>query len=443
MTIKEISYLKQSKDNTHLVLLNSYITKINADYSQILENKEYSYSSLKFEKIALPVVLKIVGTSYYNTYDQFSKIFCAKPNFFQDIKTLPFPVAVRVINNDTYVIERPPFKTSVRLSLKRAYQSKHLKDSPVLCEIWIPWTVSILKLKDENINRPSMKLYYNDGPLSSLDELLSPSWTPNMHGGGEMCLGDTFINFETEVSSGNLNPENVQEVYNYLINDYFNGGWNMDLGGGLIENLCSYNVGKFTKNPLNDPELSSRAKNNKLKLKAIDDFSRKSTIIKNNYLTWSLLTLSEVLEAVKLYKQQYNGYDLNRYTLNTIVSSSTKKYDNEHESLKYVARKMQENYNYDSKNWEIQLKISSEIINKLLHEEHPLKDLEKLNLVNFGSICACVAKNIIHKDHEIILPLINNALNFIADTYLDSDYQNNVDPIHIAYNCEEKESVVL
>lgn len=50
MTIKEISYLKQSKDNTHLVLLNSYITKINADYSQILENKEYSYSSLKFEK---------------------------------------------------------------------------------------------------------------------------------------------------------------------------------------------------------------------------------------------------------------------------------------------------------------------------------------------------------------------------------------------------------
>lgn len=170
-----------------------------------------------------------------------------KTKFFQDIKTLPFPVAVRVINNDTYVIERPPFKTSVRLSLKRAYQSKHLKDSPVLCEIWIPWTVSILKLKDENINRPSMKLYYNDGPLSSLDELLSPSWTPNMHGGGEMCLGDTFINFETEVSSGNLNPENVQEVYNYLINDYFNGGWNMDLGGGLIENLCSYNVGKFTK----------------------------------------------------------------------------------------------------------------------------------------------------------------------------------------------------
>lgn len=90
MTIKEISYLKQSKDNTHLVLLNSYITKINADYSQILENKEYSYSSLKFEKIALPVVLKIVGTSYYNTYDQFSKIFCAKPNFFKILKLYLF-----------------------------------------------------------------------------------------------------------------------------------------------------------------------------------------------------------------------------------------------------------------------------------------------------------------------------------------------------------------
>jgi len=447
MTIKEVSYLKQSKSNTHLVLLNSYTVRINTDFSKIFENKEYSYSSTKFEKTAFPVVLRIAGMSYYNAYDKFSKIFCEKLNLFQDIKNLPFPVAVRAINKDTYVIERPPFKTSVRLSLRRAYLSKHLKDFPVLCEIWIPWTVSILKLRDESFGsiKPSMKMYYNDGPLSSLDEPLSPSWTPNMHGSGEMCLGDTLNNFEKEVSSGNLNPNNVQEVYNYLINDYFNGGWNMDLGGGLIENLCNNNIGKFTRNPLNNPELILRAKKNKLKFKMIDDSSRKSTVVKTNYLTWSLLTLSEVLEAVKLYKETFNEHYIARYTLNTIIASNDTEFNNEHQSLKYVARKMQENYEHMSKNWEINLKISSEIIDKVLHEQYSFEELEKLNVANFGHTCAFVARNIIYKDYEIILPLINNALDSIADICLDSNYEDNlvcIDPIHIEYNCE-KESVAL
>lgn len=443
MTLKEVSYLKQSKNNSHLVLLNSYTSRIGADFSHFLrDNKEYSYSSVNFEKIALPVLVRIVGMSYYSNYEQFSKIFCEKPNLFEEIDELPFPAAVRVINNDTYVIERPPFKTNVRLSLKRAYLSKRSDNSSVLCEIWIPWTVCILKLKDEDFGKPSMKMYYNDGPLSSLDQTVCPPWTPNIHQTGEMCLGDTSVNFDKEVSNGDLNPNNVQEVYNYLINDYFNGGWNMDLGSGLIQNLCAWGVGKFTKDPLGDPELSLRATKNKLKLKVIDDSSRKSTVIKTNYLTWSLLTLSEVLEAVKIYKENYNDYNFNRYNLNTIVQSDKKKYNNENESLKYVAQKMHDYHYGNIKNWEIRLKISSETINKVLLETYSLKDLENMNLVYFGNACVSVANDIIYKDHENIASLINNTLELIADFYLDSNFENNIDPIDIVYNCQ-KESAIL
>lgn len=441
-----MNYLKQSEDHNHVVLLHSYNTKVNADYSKILSVKNLSYSSTVFEKKAFPVNLRIFGQAYYNTYDQFSKIFYTKQNVYKDVISCPLPVAVRVIKNGVYVIERPPFKTNVRLSLKRAYLSKNADESLILCEIWIPWTVSILSLKNDFNSSPSMRMYYNDGPISSLDELLSPSWTPNFHHHNEICLGDTSSRFHREVSEKKIDPNNVQEVYNYLINDYFNGGWNMDLGPGVIQNLCNHNIGKFRKYPLTDPELASRAKDNKLKLKDVDDYSRKSTITKNYYLNWSLLTLAEVLNAVKKYKKSFNEYQNGHYQLSDILKTNERENFDEHEACSMLASQMHEN-NADSKHWEINLTISPDIINEAISEKHSLKEIGSCSVLQFGNLCASISYDLILKNRQDILPLFYNALDLIADNYLKSNFEEQQSTILIEYGKDavslKKESVSL
>ena len=447
MAIREINYLKQSEDNNYFVLLNSYNIKITADYSKIINEKaRKSYSSTVFEKNAFPVNLRIFGQSYHSKYDQFSSICCTKPDIAKDVESPPFPVAIRAIKNNTYVIERPPFKTNVRLSVKRAYQSKKLDESDILCEIWIPWTVSILNLKNEHNNGPSMKMYYNDGPLSSFDEVLSPSWTPNFHHHGEVCLGGTSLAFNQEVMYNNLNPDNVQEVYNYLINDYFNGGWNMDLGPGIVQHLCNRNIGKFTRNPLGNSELALRAKDSKVKIKTIDGSSRQASLTRAYYFNWSLLTLAEVLNAVKIYKNDLSDYDFRSYKLDSILESADQNISDEHEACCILAQEMYANNNKTS-HWEIHLIISSEIINKIVHKKYSLSDLKDYSVLQFGSLCSSIAYNLVLVNHGNILPLINNALNSIADNYLNSKFENHMDIVRVEYSDDsvslEKEKVHL
>lgn len=450
MAIREVNYFKQSKDSARFVLLTSYITKMNYDYSKVVEkSKTYSYSTTSFDKTAFPVNLRIHGQAFYNTYDQISQIFYTRPYIYEEVQSPPLPVAVRAIKDGVYVIERPPFKTSVRLSIKRAYQSKHENESPILCEIWIPWTITVLTLKNDDRPGPSMKMYYNDGPISSLDEILSPAWTPNLHGFGEMCLGETSSEFNNEVLSGNLDSNNVYEVYNYLINDYFNGGWNMDLGPGMVQNLCNRNIGLFQRDPLGNQELAARAMKSKQKIKRIDNSSRRSTLTRTNYLNWSLLTLPEVLNAVKLYKERYSNYETKIYKLDHILTSANNDINDEHEACHAVGRMMSAN-NPEQENWEINLKISSNVINEILYEKHSVKDLKDLNVVHFGNLCTNIAQQFIFNNQDKILPLINNALDFIANEYLQSDFKKHVDPVLVEYNDDsistkktKKESVSL
>ncbi len=449
MTIVEISYLKQSKDYKNLVLLNSYSSRTNPDYQQLLlNNSNLNYTSKNFDKKGVSVIVRIYGQSYYNSYREFSTIFCKRENLYKDIESLPFPIAIRAIEEDVYVIERPPFKTNVRLSIHRAYQSKKKNESPILCEVWIPWTVSILRLNNPETGFPSMKMYYNNEPLSSLDDLLCPAWTPNIHGhNNEMCLGETSYNFAKQVESGSLNPTNVQEVYNYIINDYFNGGWNMDLGAGLIQSLCNRNIGKLTRHLSDSPELVSRAKDKKIKIKRTDDNSRKSTFIKNNYINWSLLTLNEVLHAVEINKKYYNEYEIKNNTLNNIIKFNETDDNDEIKAINELAIKMR-NINNNVKTWEINFIIPSNIIDENISKEHSLETVNECNLVQFGKLCANAANKIIINNRKAVSLLVDNALNSIADFYLNSNYiwndklSEEPKPITIELNLE-KESITL
>ena len=84
------------------------------------------------------------------------------------------------------------------------------------------------------------------------------------------------------VSEEDLNPKNVSEVYHYLVNDYFNGGWNLDLGGGIISYICNYSIGKFTNHPLDNPDLAARIASKKVKIRDTKQVrAREATKIKN------------------------------------------------------------------------------------------------------------------------------------------------------------------
>jgi hypothetical protein len=408
MSIKAIKYFRQSDSNHHsLVALDAWQIRVRKDAAA--ENIKNINS----------VTFKVLGNSHTFYYSDFIKAIQQKSNYVSDLTGPPLPIAVRAIQDNIYVIERPPFKTSVRLTGARAARVK--KEASILCEVWIPWTVSILTMPTEDNHGPSLKMFYNDGPLSSLEDLLITPWTPNFHYSGEICLGQTSSNFMDAVAHNNVNPNSVTEVYHYLVNDYFNGGWNLDLGGGLISTLCNYSIGKFTNNILQDPDLHARAKQRKIKFKDTTQIrARESTRIKNAYITWSLLDLSEVLNAVTLYRETNRPH----FKLNALFDKDESAIS-EKESIRSLVRSIYLSNSSSVKNgpdWDIVIKFSKETIVAELVKDNVLSSaegVEDFTSIYSNSLCEQAALRLIDNNQELFSSFIRAALEFISVSILE------------------------
>lgn len=137
----------------------------------------------------------------------------------------PHPIAVRYTNGtDFYIVERPPFKTTV--SYRKA-RSSSLNNQYYTVDLWVPWTYMILQYNPE-ISHYQSYLYFNDGPITSLDEPAIPCFYPNMYDDARMCLNQTTVTLQQYLSE--TNDYSVFSVYNFIFNDYMTGGWNLDLG---------------------------------------------------------------------------------------------------------------------------------------------------------------------------------------------------------------------
>lgn len=160
----------------------------------------------------------------------------------------PHPIAVRYTNGtNLYVIERPPFRTTV--SYRKA-RSSSPTDKYFTVDLWVPWTYMILQYNPE-ISFYQSYLYFNDGPITSLDEPAVPCFYPNMYDDGRMCLNQTTSTLQHYLSE--TNDYSLFSVYNFIFNDYMTGGWNLDLGVNSflrtlnISDQCQYLHNKLTE----------------------------------------------------------------------------------------------------------------------------------------------------------------------------------------------------
>jgi hypothetical protein len=411
MSFKTIKYFKQSDENSNnLVALDAW---------QVSATKD-STGDNNSNKLINSVTLKIFGNSYQFSYRDFATIIQQESDYIADLTGVPMPIAIRAIQDNTYVIERPPFKTSVRLNSVRANMVRN--EASVLCDVWIPWTVCFLTMPSEKNPIPSLRMFYNDGPLSSFEDNLITPWTPNFHHTGDICLGQTTANFMDAVSQNVINPKNVSEIYHYLVNDYFNGGWNLDLGGGLVYTMCNLNIGKFTTDPLNDPDLNARATKAKIKIKGVENSrSRQTTKIKNSYLTWSLMDLPEVLNAVNEYRKiNRASWKVSQILQQNIDNDSL----NEKESIGSLIRSMHLSNSRSVKtgiDWSIIINFSKEVIeNTLVDQEIISRELIEnySNSIHCNTLCQNAAKLLVEQNEELFLSFIKSSLEIIANNIL-------------------------
>ena len=412
MPFKTIKYFKQSDENSN------YLVALDAWQVRATKDSTGDYNS---EKLINSVTLKIFGNSYQFSHRDFTKIIQQESDYIADLTGAPMPIAIRAIQNNTYVIERPPFKTSVRLNSVRA--NKVVNEASVLCDVWIPWTVCFLTMPNEKNPIPTLRMFYNDGPLSSFEDILTIPWTPNFHHSGDICLGQTTANFMDAVSQNIINPKNVSQVYHYLVNDYFNGGWNLDLGGGLVYRICNLGIGKFTTNPLDDPDLAARATNAKIKIKGIKNSrSRESTRIKNSYLTWGLMDLPEVLHAVSEYRRiNRESYKVSQVLEQDMNNNSF----SEKESIASLIRAMHLSNSHSVKtgvDWCIVINFSKEVIVNTLVDQGviPRESIETYShSIYCNTLCQNTAKSLVEENEELFLSFIKSSLEIIANNILN------------------------
>jgi hypothetical protein len=150
------------------------------------------------------------------------------------------PIAVRYTNGtNLWLIERPPFEATITYKATRSSSDGKTKEY----KIWMPWTVMLVETVPEN-SYFNASLFFNDGPITSLDDLAIPCMFPNMYGDGHMCLNQTSTMLQQHLAANN--SYDIATIYNFLINDYMSGGWNTDLG---IQVFDSYrNFGDLIKN---------------------------------------------------------------------------------------------------------------------------------------------------------------------------------------------------
>lgn len=243
----------------------------------------------------------------------------------------PFPVCVRYQSKSCVVVERPPFKVSVRVNYRKSSsrrKQKALDKSSNFLEIWIPWTILIMDFSNNGVesNVPSnfnVSLFFRSSALTSFDDYLSLPYTPNIFNDGRICLGQTQSEFHQSVNSGNIDMSDISTVYQYIINQYFSGGWNLDLG---MAGLNYYSFSRiFTNDYMIFVSQKATEKNNRFLISLFKKFD-KQEIMKNKniserfrmnfvYNFLSCLSLDETLNFLDKIKELYveNLNDNDRY----------------------------------------------------------------------------------------------------------------------------------
>jgi len=191
-----------------------------------------------YHKLTIKKVFTIPTSNFYQLKNKLS---------LDSFKNHILPMAVRYITKDNvYVIERPPFQLEVDYRLGGAH-SYNSKMPPV--KIWVPWTVMIFSANSlMNGDFSNVKLYFNSGPLDSLDQQLVTCFYPNTHSDAKICFSTSLNDFNNILDLSQIEQGNIGYIYNYIFNNYMMGGWNSDLSQNLFDNFRSVDQDIINKN---------------------------------------------------------------------------------------------------------------------------------------------------------------------------------------------------
>ncbi|MFZ4104870.1 hypothetical protein [Flavobacterium sp.] len=418
MVINKINYYKQSSNGLHVASMESYGKNIR--HKGFLDKTNFTEEMSSSTDFASSFTM--IGKCNKTTWSNFSNLFSNPASDKKMLFSKPLPIAVRAFSNNTYMIERPPFKTTVRLNFARANKVK--EEANPFCEVWIPWTVSLLTLNPLEKDCPSLKIYYNDGPIASFDDILTQAWTPNVHSNNDICFGSTTTAWHRAIDEKTIDENNVSDIYHFLINEYFGGGWNLDIGAGRIANLCYENIGYFERNIFNNKNLLNIANNLKVKFKKYSYKSNSSANIKNYYLTWSLLDLNQVLSSVSCIKEGNDSYSsYNKITLRSLWEPIIANGElPEQEIIQYVNNEINKN-NFESiADWSVEINFNSDLIypyfNTLLEKEYTERSY--MSQVFTADLIKRAVQNFMLDNVTKIIEIIEFNLDKISDKFLSN-----------------------
>lgn len=260
--------------------------------------KLYSRSSdqpLEFEYAQYAV------SDFFETVQQSSSIQKSLNNNNLSILKKIFPTATRFITEDgSVIIERPPFRHTIDFTPVKA--SKVNKKSSKKIEpitVWVPWTVYKM-----NINKQghfTLTIHFNDSSISSLNDHIFPCIFPNVFSGGLICFGtESAYNSDFVEKSIKNDTYSYKELFNYIISNYYSGGWNTDILPNTHEipmfmMFQSYDRIKALDNP-KALELYSKAMAKCNPVKHKDNYV---AMYLNALNIWSVYSLEELLYLFK------------------------------------------------------------------------------------------------------------------------------------------------
>ena len=269
---------------------------------------------IDFEYVKYPL------NDFFDTVQQSTSIQKSLNNNLLPVLQKVFPTATRFITEDgSIIIERPPFRhtidfTPVKASKVNKKTSK--KIDPIT--VWVPWTIYKM-----NVNKHGsivLTIHFNDSSVSSLNDHLFPCIFPNIFNGGAICFGsESAVNSDFVQTSIKDDTYSYKELFNYIISNYYNGGWNTDIlpSSSDIPMFMMFQSYDRIK-ALNDPIALEMYSNAMAKCSPIKHKDSHIQMYINALTIWSKYSLEELLY---LFKNCVDSFTLRQMTaLSSLVA---------------------------------------------------------------------------------------------------------------------------
>jgi len=206
-------------------------------YASVLTSEDFNVvkdkTAFEYFKIHLADFQKMI--SIKNT-----TAFIPEDNSIESLKANRFPTGFRVLDGKGgyAIIERPPFKLSLDFSPFKAYYVSSRRRSKKKAEenirksfenvsIWVPWTVYILEFLSKS--QIVCSVFFNDRPLTSLDDIVFPAILPNVFADGRICFGDYDSHIHQSYTKMAKDKIVVRDIFNECVSYFYSGGFNSDI----------------------------------------------------------------------------------------------------------------------------------------------------------------------------------------------------------------------